>query len=295
MQTLRHIFIHPEEKRLRSGWRVVYFLILFFGVFFAVAILSTPFTLLLNPNPQIELLISTVLSAIGFTLITWLARNRIDQRSLVSLGLERSTIAWKELGVGLALGTVLMTLIFVVQVMAGWLTVEGSAFENGAGAVVSSLLPPLILFILVGYYEELAFRGYILQNLVDGSGVFWGLVISSTLFGGLHLINPNPTWFTLAGITGAGLLMSYCWIRTQRLWLPIGLHIAWNFFEGGVFGFPVSGIAIQGLLQIHNTGPAWITGADFGPEGGLIVLPAFALGAAILWWYGRNHDEPAAD
>jgi hypothetical protein len=288
MLTLKQIFINPDEKRLRSGWRVAYYLVLFVGVYFVAGLLSATFSLVLDLNPQIELLISSVLLAIGFTLITWLARDRIDQRSFSSLGLERSKTSWRELGLGLALGAVLMGLIFIVQLLAGWLVVEGNAFEIGAGAVVSSLFTPLILFILVGYYEELVFRGYILQNLMEGAGLVWGLIISSILFGGLHLVNPNPTWFSLAGITGAGLLMAYAWIKTKRLWLPIGLHIAWNFFEGAVFGFPVSGITIDSLLKIRDSGPAWMTGAEFGPEGGLIVLPAMALGAAAIWWYGRR-------
>jgi membrane protease YdiL (CAAX protease family) len=288
MLTLKQIFINPDEKRLRSGWRVAYYLVLFVGVYFVAGLLSATFSLVLDLNPQIELLISSVLLAIGFTLITWLARDRIDQRSFSSLGLERSKTSWRELGLGLALGAVLMGLIFIVQLLAGWLVVEGNAFEIGAGAAVSSLFTPLILFILVGYYEELVFRGYILQNLMEGAGLVWGLIISSILFGGLHLVNPNPTWFSLAGITGAGLLMAYAWIKTKRLWLPIGLHIAWNFFEGAVFGFPVSGITIDSLLKIRDSGPAWMTGAEFGPEGGLIVLPAMALGAAAIWWYGRR-------
>jgi membrane protease YdiL (CAAX protease family) len=288
MNSIKRYFINLDEKRLRSGWRVAYYVVLFFGVYFVAGLLSAPFSLALDPSPRIELLISSVLLAMGLTLITWLARERIDQRSFLSLGLERSASAGKELGFGLALGGVLMGMIFVVQWAAGWLVIEGTAFENGAGAVASIVFPLLILFILVGYYEELVFRGYVLQNLSEGAGIIWGLVISSILFGGLHLINPNPTWFSLAGITGAGLLMAYGWIATKRLWLPIGLHIAWNFFEGAVFGFPVSGIALEGLLRIRDTGPAWITGAEFGPEGGLIVLPAMALGAAAIRWYGRK-------
>jgi membrane protease YdiL (CAAX protease family) len=288
MNSIKRYFINLDEKRLRSGWRVAYYVVLFFGVYFVAGLLSAPFSLALDPSPRIELLISSVLLAMGLTLITWLARERIDQRSFLSFGLERSASAGKELGFGLALGGVLMGLIFVVQWAAGWLVIEGTAFENGAGAVASIVFPLLILFILVGYYEELVFRGYVLQNLSEGAGIIWGLVISSILFGGLHLINPNPTWFSLAGITGAGLLMAYGWIATKRLWLPIGLHIAWNFFEGAVFGFPVSGIALEGLLRIRDTGPAWITGAEFGPEGGLIVLPAMALGAAAIRWYGRK-------
>jgi membrane protease YdiL (CAAX protease family) len=288
MSNFRDIFLNPEDNRLRTGWRVAYYWVLFFGVYFAVGIITAFLPAIENLSDQVELLINSALLAIGFSVITWLARRRIDQRSFVSLGLEPKAEAWKDLGVGLLLGAVLIGLIFLIQFFAGWLTVEGTAFDDGLGDVFSILVTALVLFILVGYYEELVFRGYILQNLAEGAGLPWALVISSAMFGALHLINPNANLFTLASITGAGLMMAYGWIATRRLWLPIGLHIAWNFFQGAAFGFPVSGIGIEGVLQLKDNGPVWLTGGRFGPEGGLMVLPAMALGALAIWLYGRK-------
>ena len=291
MGRISDYFVNREERRLRSGWRLAYYVLLFFGVYFTVGIIMAFVSLAVEISDQTSILISTLLSATGFTLITRMARQRIDRRSFRSLGLELTPASWRELAFGLTLGAVLMGLIFFSQLVFGSLVVEGSAFELGIGAVAGRILAALILMVLVGYYEELVFRGYILQNLVEGSGLGWALIISSILFGGLHLINPNASAFTLASITGAGLLMAYGWIATGRLWLPIGLHIAWNFFQGAVFGLPVSGIEIGGLLYVRDLGPAWFTGGEFGPEGGLIVLPAMALGALGIWWYRRRMDE----
>lgn len=288
MGKLTDLLINKEERRLRSGWRLAYYILLFFGVYFTVGMVTAVITLIQDTSEQTLLLISTGLSAVGFTLITWMVRQRIDRRSFASLGLEIKRTSWQDLGFGVLLGAGLMGLIFVSQLAIGWLVVEGTAFDIGIGEAATRIMAALILMILVGYYEELVFRGYILQNLIEGSGLVWALLISSILFGGLHLINPNATGFSLASITGAGLLMAYGWIATGRLWLPIGLHIAWNFFQGAVFGFPVSGIPIEGLLHIQDVGPAWLTGGEFGPEGGLIVLPAMALGALGIWWYQRN-------
>jgi membrane protease YdiL (CAAX protease family) len=288
MGKLTDLLINKEERRLRSGWRLAYYILLFFGVYFTVGMVTAVITLIQDTSEQTLLLISTGLSAVGFTLITWMVRQRIDRRSFASLGLEIKRTSWQDLGFGVLLGAGLMGLIFVSQLAIGWLVVEGTAFDIGIGEAATGIMAALILMILVGYYEELVFRGYILQNLIEGSGLVWALLISSILFGGLHLINPNATGFSLASITGAGLLMAYGWIATGRLWLPIGLHIAWNFFQGAVFGFPVSGIPIEGLLHIQDAGPAWLTGGEFGPEGGLIVLPAMALGALGIWWYQRN-------
>jgi len=113
-------------------------------------------------------------------------------------------------------------------------------------------------------------------------------VISSALFGLIHLGNPNATLVGAAGIFFAGLLFAYAFLRTKQLWLPIGLHIGWNFFEGVVFGFPVSGLDIYALARISVHGPELWTGGAFGPEAGLIVLPAIVVGGLLIYLYSRR-------
>jgi hypothetical protein len=107
------------------------------------------------------------------------------------------------------------------------------------------------------------------------------------MFGLLHIFNPNATWVSTAGIFFAGVYLAYGYIRTKQLWLPIGLHIGWNFFEGVVFGFPVSGLDIYALTRITVNGPDLWTGGAFGPEAGLIVLPALLLGGFLIFLYTR--------
>jgi membrane protease YdiL (CAAX protease family) len=128
-----------------------------------------------------------------------------------------------------------------------------------------------VVFILVGWNEELLSRGYQMQNIASGTNLFWGVVLSSSVFALLHLGNPNATWVSTAGIFFAGVFLAYGYIRTKQLWLSIGLHIGWNFFEGVVFGFPVSGLDIYALTRIEVSGPELWTGGAFGPEAGLIV------------------------
>ena len=140
---------------------------------------------------------------------------------------------------------------------------------------------------MVGWQEELLFRGYQLQTLASGMNLFWGVAISSVVFGILHLTNPNATWVSALGIFFAGLFLATGYLCTGQLWLSIGLHIGWNFFEGVVFGFPVSGIATYPLLRINVTGPGMWTGGAFGPEAGLIVLPALAFGTGLIFLYTK--------
>ena len=92
-----------------------------------------------------------------------------------------------------------------------------------------------------------------------------------------------------AGIFCIALLFVYGFVRTGQLWLPIGLHIGWNFFQSSVFGFPVSGLDRPGLLDITVSGPELWTGGAFGPEAGLIVLPICLLGAVLVHIYTKRH------
>jgi hypothetical protein len=112
-------------------------------------------------------------------------------------------------------------------------------------------------------------------------------VLSSTLFALGHLFNPNMSVPAAIGLFLAGLFLAYAYLRTRRLWLPIGLHIGWNFFESTVLGFPVSGLSLFGLLENSLAGPELYTGGAFGPEGGLILLPALALGTILVYYYTR--------
>jgi hypothetical protein len=140
----------------------------------------------------------------------------------------------------------------------------------------------------VGWQEELLARGYWLQNLAEGLNPIWAVLISSVLFALGHLLNPNVSWNAILGLVFAGIFLAYGYLRTRQLWLPIGLHIGWNFFEGTVFGFQVSGLTeMPQLIRQVVQGPELVTGGLFGPEAGLVVLPAMALGVLLIFGYTR--------
>jgi membrane protease YdiL (CAAX protease family) len=142
-----------------------------------------------------------------------------------------------------------------------------------------------------GFKEELIYRGYVLQTLSSGLGLFWGIVISSLYFGIEHLSNPNSTWISAAGIFIIALLFVYAYIRSGQLWLPIGLHFGWNFFQSTLYGFPVSGFDRPGLFHINIAGPELWTGGAFGPEAGLIILPICVLGAILIHQFTKQRQN----
>ena len=286
----KKIFLSPAEPRLRAGWRLLIQTILMlallvgFGIPLGIIALifqwSTSGTFYFIANAVIELF--------AFALSVYIARRFLDKRSFSSLGFKIDRKVIPDLLVGILITFIMMGLIYLVMRWLGWIQFNGFAWRTDPLPVVlGNLLVFFMVFVVVGWQEELLSRGYHLQTLASGMTLFWGVVLSSIIFGLLHLSNPNATWVSALGIFFAGLFLAAGYLCTGQLWLSIGLHIGWNFFEGVVFGFPVSGIVAYPLLQINVTGPESWTGGAFGPEAGLIVLPALALGAILVYLYGR--------
>jgi membrane protease YdiL (CAAX protease family) len=285
------IFISPGQKRLRALWRLLIFAAL-------LAVLTFIFSLpliLINVSGFTAILVSYIASALAATAAVFITHRLIDRESIGSLGLRLDGRAAGDLAAGIAVMGLLMGLIYLVLSSMGWLSYEATAFSEMTILEVMRMvvLPALYLFILVGWLEEIVFRGYLLQNISSGLNVWWGLGISSVLFAAAHALNPGISIAAIAGLFGAGLFLGFAYIRTRQLWLPVGLHIGWNFFEGPVFGFPVSGLNIPRLVQQSETGPDLWTGGPFGPEAGLIVLPALALGAVIVYYYTHRRQNQA--
>ncbi len=287
---MRPIFFSPDEPRLRAGWRLLIQTLFIFllGMGFTFLLLLSPFSI-----PQFAgSLVANQLS--GFVIITtsiYLARRFLDRRRFVSLGLRWDRRAVSDIFVGIAIPALMIGFIFLLERGAGWLRFEGFAWQSTAGdTVLIKTAEALLMFLLVGWNEELLSRGYHLQTIASGLNRFWGVLLSSAVFAALHLANPNASWNGAAGILLAGLFFSYGYLCTEQLWLPIGLHIGWNVFEGVVFGFPVSGLDTFSLIQVDVAGPTIWTGGAFGPEAGLVLLPGLLLGTVLIWLYTRSGE-----
>lgn len=284
---LSRLFIHPEEGRLRSGWRLFLHLVLLVLLIFFI----TPLLFGLGAlSPVLAFLADEFLiQAVAIIASVYLARRWFDRRSFVSLGVQWDDQAIRDLLFGALVPGLLFGMIFLTQWALGWLEFEGFAWEQ-PGFSIAPLGYFLFAFILVGYYEELLSRGYQLQNLAEATGMGWAIFISSAIFSLLHLSNPSASAASALGILAAGYFLAYPYLRTGSLWISIGLHIGWNFFEGPIFGFPVSGLESTALLLHRSSGPEVITGGPFGPEAGLILLPALALGAWLVARYTRGRE-----
>jgi membrane protease YdiL (CAAX protease family) len=297
-ELLSKFFFSSDEPRLRAGWRLALqtMIMVFSGsclsipvmFYFIVSGMLTSNLNLNNISKEI-LLPLQIVELMMVTASVYLARRFLDKRSFTSLGLSNNPPAILDILAGIFIAAFIMALIFAIEFKTGWVKFEGFAWElDSVKTVITNSILFLIIFSMVGWNEELLSRGYHLQTLVSGTNMFWGVVISSSVFGLAHLGNPNATWVSAAGIFLAGLFFAYSYLRTGQLWLAIGLHIGWNFFEGVIFGFPISGLDIYRLIRHQIQGPEIWTGGAFGPEAGLIVLPALIIGTALIYLYTQN-------
>ena len=240
----------------------------------------------------LAMLLSVVAEAVAVTVSVFLARRFLDKRSIESLGLKLNHWTLIDILAGILITLLQMGLIYLLMSWLGWITFQGFAWQfDPISLVLKNVLLFFAMFILVGWTEELLCRGYQLQTIASGLNLFWGVLLSSAIFGVLHIFNPGANWASTLGIFLAGLFFAYAYIRTRQLWLPIGMHLGWNFFEGVVFGFPVSGLDIYPLMRIQVHGPELWTGGVFGPEAGLIVIPALLVGVLLIRFYSAKRPD----
>jgi len=197
----------------------------------------------------------------------------IEKRPVTELSRPRLL---PELGAGVLLGALLFSATVGVLTVLGAYRVTGS---NGWAAMLATVP----VFILAGVLEEVVMRGVVFRILERSLGSWIALAISAAIFGLLHLLNPGATLLNAGAVMlEAGVLLAAAYMVTRRLWFCIGIHIAWNFTEGGIFSATVSGGDTKGLLQSKLTGPDWLSGGAFGAEGSLVAVVICAAAGLLL-------------
>lgn len=284
------------EGRPRAGWRLLFQFSLYYTAAEFVGSLVLATGAVRTSAPNVFLYVSAALAAVASV---WVAGRFLDGRPFTGFGLRLNRAWWSDLGFGLLLGASLISGIFLFELAAGWVMVTGSFEAVDGDAFFPAILAPVILYFCVGFYEELVSRGYQLTNLAEGlnlpgigptGAILLAWVLSSSFFGLLHAFNPNATVLSTLNIALAGMMLGLGYVLTGELAIPIGLHIAWNFFQGNVFGFPVSGRDPTGatFLTTEQAGPDLLTGGPFGPEGGLLAPAAMALGLFLISLHVRR-------
>jgi membrane protease YdiL (CAAX protease family) len=212
-------------------------------------------------------------------------RRFIDKQPLLSLGFSLRRIG-RELAMGFLLSIVLIgSGVLILQANGNLQWVDGN-FK--AGQFLLLLLSMLLL--VVG--EEMAFRGYILNNLMESLDRRLALAASAALFAMVHLFNPGVNALAVVNVFLGGILLGLNYIYTRQLWFAIALHAGWNFLQGPVFGFSVSGLGHYSILEQERKGNPLLTGGQFGFEGSIIATILLLAAIIVLYFVYENNEPP---
>jgi membrane protease YdiL (CAAX protease family) len=290
--TVRDVFIN-QKFQLRAGWRIAIFMV-------ALTLLSIPFGLTFPLVVKIfgektfltDAIVKLLLTAVS-VIASYVMLHFLDKRQFAALGMNLRKGAWRELFWGMLIGFAILTMAVGTMAIMGYEDLHLADESSDYFAI--GFLTNIFLFIIVGFNEEILFRGYIFQSMIEGTNKIVAVVFFSLLFGAAHLANPNATLFGAANIVLAGILLSLGYLQTKSLWLPIGLHIGWNFTQGYIWGLPVSGTSVfKPLIIAKATGPEVITGGAFGPEGGAACTVVCTLACIFIWKYFKPTEEMEA-
>jgi len=298
---IKRLFWNAGESRLRALFRVP----VVFGLVLLAAQLVTAglggFRQLLDvPGPVFASLQFGALT-VAVAAVAWF----IDKRRRRDMGLALTREWWLDAAAGLLAGLGMVATVVVALRVAGMATV-GGAYRVEDPAIVlgdsaaEALLYGLLFFTAVAVLEELLVRGYLLTNVAEGvsgrageqTAVWVAIVATAVIFGALHAANPGGSVVSFLNIVLAGVLLGVAYAATGRLGFPAGLHTTWNFGLGPLFGLPVSGLRTDAAaVPVRVEGPSLVTGGEFGPEGGLVMLAALGVGTGLLaWWLRRTGD-----
>jgi membrane protease YdiL (CAAX protease family) len=275
---LKQVFIN-SAGRLRSGWRLLIFVLIFvilsllFGAvtrkFFDVAVRFVPSS---GVARYLENVIFRLIFLIVALLAGFICTRFLEGLPWRALGLWLHTRWARDFLFGSVIGIVSLALATAIATAGGGLSFAISP-RAALVRVLLTLVFSALLFILAALAEEALFRGYPLQTLTRANLAWLGVFLTSVPLAAIHLQNPNvAAGFTFLNTALAGVWLAVAYLRTRSLWFPLGVHWAWNWALGSLFGLPVSGInnlAPDPLLRGTDLGPAWLTGGSYGIEGGL--------------------------
>ncbi len=282
--------VNGSKKPLLPVWgRIVLLLIAYFLLSFLLQIFGALATeipldssLSMSSLKTEQLLIIQLFSFAALIIIVYIFRTSIDRKSLLSMGFSLKN-RFSDIAAGFLFalfiiggGTLILSLLGFIEF------VDVQMNQN-------ELLFGFLLLLLVAFGEEILARGYILNNLLTTTNKYWALIFSAAIFALLHSLNFNLSLIGVINLFLAGIILGATYIYTQNLWFPISLHLFWNFFQGPVFGYPVSGMKIKSITTIKLTGSELMNGGSFGFEGSVLCSILTLLGIIIiLSYYQKN-------
>jgi hypothetical protein len=300
-----------DNNVLRSGWKIgiVYlsFLIttfiisvIFTGIYSVILISRSP-ELLTNETeglkyineqflsmthlPGIFLYLIQCISLIFFVILFW----RIwDKKKIRYIGLTNIKSSWKDLCIGLLFGAISFTIVAVTLLVTKSVELVNSFSQP---SLSKALIIQLVIFIFVGINEELFSRGYCITVLKQTKVSWVPIVVSSIIFALMHAMNSGISLLAYINLFLFGITMGYLFIKTKNIWMCIGYHITWNYFQGNIFGFLVSGNTTDSIYTVKTINANIINGGNFGPEGGVVVTVLLIVTLFVIYKFMPNREE----
>ena len=283
----KSIFVNKYSK-VRSGFKI---LLVYAAVIVLIVIIGVVFGLFfyLIGNKDADLAVKAVnekwikyfmqlIQEILFIVVPIFSWKIIEKKKFSQMGYTIDKESLKNFMFGLFLGAGSISLVVFLLISFGGVTLEGSLLHPN---FTMDALYDLFLFILVGFSEETFFRGYAMGNIMEFNDKKFAAIASAVIFSISHGVNPNVKPLFFVNVILVGLLFSYMYIKTSSLWLPIGFHVMWDYFEGNVWGCADSGIVVNGIYSTKLRNNNIINGGLVGPEGGLaatfVVILLFIL------------------
>jgi membrane protease YdiL (CAAX protease family) len=270
-----------KQGSLRSGWKVGGFFLVLMTLGMVLALVTKALHLGRGGGVQLGVWIGVAMGALASFLCV-----RLEKRSFRDLGFHLGP-RWMAEFLSGTLGGILLILLTALLVKG----LDGFHWERSAGVGARQLLTAAAIFLGVGFNEEIIARGYPFQRLVEGAGPWVGQLVFAALFALGHWGNPGmhgatKVWAT-TNIALAAILLGFCYLRTRSLALPIGVHLGWNWAQGSLLGFGVSGTTdIPGAwTPVFHGRPEWLTGGAFGLEASLICTLVCGVAILGLWWW----------
>lgn len=276
---------------IKQGWiRAIAFFIAYFGLLLMIPLLAGKGKNPSQTSSTSSILILFVSSAIGIALVIaffkFIERKPFKIQEYFAPSFKMDALAGSVLGIAI-LGAGTLILFF-----------HGNIDWQGVSFKVADIIIGLGLMIIIAFAEELVFRGYILANLLQSYQKWIALAASAVLFAAMHGANPGINALALINLLLGGFLLGINYLYTRSLWFCVALHFAWNFVQGPVLGYAVSGIGLKSILETDFTGDKLFTGGSFGFEGsivasGLTLMAVLALYLVYERKYGTQTTAPS--
>lgn len=281
-----------EFDRLRSGWRFAIYCFLFIVAYSIAQVFLFAFAQGLTANnkefisSQAFFVLSAFVSLVVATVVGWLCGKFLEDLPIKTLGWVFNRTWIKDYFLGLALGGIAITIAVILAIPSGGISLMLNQ-NDSANTILLTFATSFLVFFVAGAFEEVLFRGYILQTLIRANLTGFGILITSLFFAIVHNGNPSANFISFLNTFIAGIWFGIAYLKTRSLWLAFGLHLSWNWLQGAFFGINVSGlsqIAPNPLFRAVDQGPTWFTGGHYGVEGGIICTIALLISTTIIWF-----------